>query len=113
MKLGRLRAATLVVAASTIITVAWAAPAFADVQKTGSTSCPAGDFVQLTAKYSGFGSVYWPSTVIQDSSNHSTNIISESWFTGKRSTTWKVVESGGLLDDDGTFGSCVPNEFRS
>lgn len=82
--------------------------AFAVVSKSGSTSCPYQSVVIVVGKGSGYMEWYWPSGTLQRESNHGSDIYSESYNTGRRSTTWQVTTTGGYLDDTGTYGWCMP-----
>lgn len=82
--------------------------AFADVSKTGTTSCPYLSVVMVVGKGSGYMKWYWPSTTLQRESDHGQDIYSEQYNTGRRSTSWKVTTTSGYLDDNGTYGWCMP-----
>ncbi|HEX5145237.1 MAG TPA: hypothetical protein VFW21_15340 [Mycobacterium sp.] len=78
------------------------------MSKTGSTSCPLGAYVVLEGKGSGLIAFYWPSGTFQTSVDHGEDIYTTEENTMRRSTSWKISSTGGLLDDPGTYAWCEP-----
>jgi len=101
---------TLRLLLSSALVVALAVPMSASaapltVYKTGSQSCTSGWKVAVTAKGTGDITWYVPSSTEVENSYHGYD-WSETYYSQKYSTTWKVTDSGGYLDDPGTTSWC-------
>ena len=79
----------------------------AEVFKSGSQSCPSGEYVVLHGYGEGTMSYYYPSGVLKDTIQHGSALYGDTVLTGKSSTTWQVASST-LLYDAGTYASCQP-----
>jgi hypothetical protein len=99
----------LLSAVAVILALSQGTPAYADVYKTGSTSCQIFETVWVRGTGSGLMKWYWPQSSTQQrySSDHGATVWSETIDTRQRSTSWKVASQGGYLDDSGTYGICV------
>jgi hypothetical protein len=94
---------TFMTAVTAVLLAATATAAYADVSKTGSTNCPLGSYVVLEGDGSGLISFYWPSGTLQAHVDHGDFIYTTEENTSRRSTSWKISSTGGLLDDTGTY----------
>lgn len=103
--------APFIVSAIVVISFASSPQSIALVQKTGTKSCPTGQYVTIVAKGSDNLSFFYPSGTYRQGVDMGVGIATWTVDTQYRSTTWKVT-STGLLDDPGTYAICTPSPSR-
>jgi hypothetical protein len=95
------------VATTLTLTLSQTLPAWADVYKDGSQSCPAGEFVVLHGYGDGTMRYYYPSGVLKTTIQHGSATYGDTVHTGRGSTSWQV-SSSDVLYDAGTYSTCEP-----
>jgi hypothetical protein len=103
------RSSSIIAAVVLLGTAAVTEPAEAEaltVSKSGTLSCASGFTVAIAAKGTGLLKWYAPTSVFQQESQHNGLDYAETYYTYKYSTSWKVTDTGGYLDDDGTGAFC-------
>lgn len=75
----------------------------------GKVSCGGGGRVTIQGYGSGLLSFYAPSSSLQYTVDHGSDIYPSTWYSYATSvTSWKVSSDGGYLYDPGTYAYCRP-----